>query len=113
MAIGGEGTEASWADSLRFLGELNQVPAAAASASLLSAARPRWRGIVVARTSMVDLLFTRPGPQYPFDITVRASWDAKVFEFRLRDRAGSRLVSADGCQAANAPPVLDAFVFQL
>jgi hypothetical protein len=38
MAIGGEGTVASWVDSLRFLGELDQVPAAAASASLLSAA---------------------------------------------------------------------------
>jgi hypothetical protein len=38
MAIGGEGTLAYWVDSPRFLGELDQVPAAAANASLLSAA---------------------------------------------------------------------------
>jgi hypothetical protein len=38
MAIGGEGTVVSWVDSLRFFGELDQLPAAAASASLLSAA---------------------------------------------------------------------------
>ena len=113
MAIGGDGAAASWVDSLRFLGELNQVPAAAASARLLSAARPRWGGIVVARTSMVDLLFTRPGDEYPFEITVRVSWDDGIFEFRLHDRAGYRLVSADRCQAPNAPAVLDAFLFQL
>jgi hypothetical protein len=113
MAIGDEVTRASWVDSIRSLEEQDRIPAAAANASLLRVAHPRWRPIVMARTSMFDLLFTRPGDAYPFETTVRVSWDAEVFEFRLHDRAGFRLVTADRCHAANAPRVLDAFLFQL
>jgi hypothetical protein len=62
---------------------------------------------------MHDVLFTRPGDEYPFDQSVRVSWSDGVYEFLLLVE-GSRLVAAgDKCLAGPAPDVLDAFLVQL
>ena len=60
---------------------------------------------------MYDLLFTLPGDQYPFDETLRVSWDDGVFTFCLV--ASGVVVTADRCQEANIVAVLPAFLGQL
>jgi hypothetical protein len=89
----------------------DRVPAAQAIAKLLDATEPRWGGILIARGSMHDALFTVPGELFPAPQTVRVSWADGVFEFKLvRDGC---LVTADRCFEANSIPVLEAFLTQL
>jgi hypothetical protein len=87
------------------------VPAALASADLLHEAEARWGQRLVARTSMHDVLFTRPGDVYPFPLFVRVSAHGDVFEFQLR--RSDLLVAADRATRPNANNVLDAFLMQL
>jgi hypothetical protein len=89
------------------------VPAAQASAWLLDAGRAKWATIIVAHTSMHDLVFSRQGEAYPWPVQVRVSWEAGVYEFRLLEGMGGILVNADRCFESNAPAVLDAFLYQL
>ena len=65
------------------------------------------------RTSHLDLLFTLPSDQYPFEKTVSVSHAEGVFEFQLHDTRGFHLVTADRATRENAPAVLDAFLMQL
>lgn len=87
------------------------VPAAAANGRLLEAMPDGWRDRVVARTSMHDLLFTRPGDRYPFSSTVRVAWADDVYSFTLSNEVG--VVAADKCFETNATSVLAAFLCQL
>jgi hypothetical protein len=103
--------EPEWSESIASLRERTQVPAALANADLLSEAEAQWSGRLVARTSMHDLLFTRPGDTYPFPLVVRVSVDGDVFEFQLRRT--DLLVAADRATRLNARAVLDAFLMQL
>jgi hypothetical protein len=103
--------EPTWPESVAFLASLDAVPAAQASARLLDQARPAWERRVVPRTSMHDLLFTRPGDQYPFPCFVRVSWSDGIFEFRFEHQGA--LITADRSYDSTAPAVLDAFLMQL
>jgi hypothetical protein len=87
------------------------VPAAVANGRLLEAMLNGWRDRVVARTSMYDLLFTRPGDRYPFSSTVRVAWADNVYSFTLSNEVG--VVDADKCFEPNATSVLAAFLCQL
>lgn len=88
------------------------TPSALEMADLLEAARSRWEGRVVQRTSMHDLLFTVPGDDHPLETTVRVSWnDDDVVELQLA--AQGLLVTADRCRRRTAPAVLNAFLVQL
>lgn len=87
------------------------MAAALVNADLLESARARWDGVVVARTSMHDLLFTLPGDPYPFERNVRVSWLNGTFEFRLI--RNGLLVTADRCHELNSRLVLDSFLAQL
>jgi hypothetical protein len=75
--------EPEWRESAESLELRTAVPAALANAELLREAEERWSGEVVARTSMHDLLFTRPGDVYPFPRFVRVAVDGDAFDFRL------------------------------
>jgi len=103
--------EAEWDRRVASLRSRDRVPAALANADLLSDARPDWCDRLVARTSMHDLLFTRPGDEYPFSATVRVSADGDIYQFELR-RKGV-LVTADRATRQNALAVLSAFLMQL
>ena len=111
--------ENQWDRSTAHLRDLDAVPAAQANAWLLDQAREKWRSVVMARTSMYSLWFTMPGDVFPFDRTVKVSWLDDVYEFRfedevrLRERRLEPLVAADRSFAANAPVVLDSFLYQL
>ena len=103
--------EAEWDRSIALLRSLGRVPAALANADLLSDARRQWCDRLVARTSMHDLLFTRPGDAYPFPVFVRVSAADDVFGFQLRQQ--DLLVTADRATQPNALSVLNAFLMQL
>jgi len=102
-----------WADTVKRLRDINRVPSALANAELLNGARERWSGRVIPRTSMHDLLFTRPGDEYPFARTVRVASESEAFRFELRAGFPSVLVTADRATREKAPVVLDAFLLQL
>jgi hypothetical protein len=85
--------------------------AAQAIANLLDATEPRWGGVLIARGSMHDALFTIPGELFPFPQTVRVSWANGVFEFKLV--RNERLVTADRSFEANSVQVFEAFLTQL
>jgi hypothetical protein len=105
-----------WVQSTQNLRGRKDVPAAQANAWLLDQGCEMWSNAVMARTSMHDLLFTRIGDLFPVPLAVVVSWEADVYEFRLIDRwgqMGAMIVSADRCRSANAPVVLDAFLYQL
>lgn len=102
----------SWMQVAADLRERDGVPAAEANAGLLEDASATWAGRVIARTSMHDLLFTRPGDGYPFQEQVRVAWADEVFTFTLQVEQGM-VVSADRARAAKAGSVLDAFLLQL
>ena len=101
----------TWTATASFFDEHGLIPAAKASGWLLSQARPRWDGSVVARSSMHDLLFTRIDDPYPFERTVRVFWADDVYTFTLT--AGGLPVSGDRSRADMAVAVLDAFLSQL
>jgi hypothetical protein len=103
--------EPEWGDVVNDLKGRTGVPAALVNAGLLESVRERWDGVVVARTSMHDLLFTLPGDPYPFAGAVRVSWLDGTFEFRLI--RNSLLVTADRCREPNAGLLLDSFLAQL
>lgn len=88
------------------------VPAAVAASELVEGAALGWEGRVVARTSHYDLLFTRPGDDYPFEEQVRVAWDGGIFTFTLQAEHG-KLVTADRARRSAAADVLDAFLAQL
>src|ERR1700674_3300350 len=103
--------ESEWGEVVKDLKGRTSVAAALVNADLLESARARWDGVVVARTSMHDLLFTLPGDPYPFDGAVRVSWLDGTFEFRLT-RKGLE-IAADRCREPNSRLVLDSFLTQL
>ncbi len=89
----------TWQMSLDYLQSLHEVPVAVSNAAVLAQARGRWQHMVVARTSMHDLLFTLPGEDYPFRSSVRVRWtsgssavitrqDNQVLDEKPVDRAG-------------------------
>lgn len=89
----------TWQMSLDYLQSLHEVPVALSNAAVLAQARGRWQHMVVARTSMHDLLFTLPGEDYPFRSSVRVRWtsgsspvitrqDNQVLDEKPVDRAG-------------------------
>ena len=96
-------TEPSWMQVVADLRNRHCVPAAQANADLLEGAGATWTGRVVPRTSMPDLLFTRPGEGYPFEEQVRVVWADEVFTFTLQSERG-RMVTADRARPANAGP---------
>lgn len=61
---------------------------------------------------MHDVLFTRLDDPYPWPLWVVVSWLAGVYEFRLINDRGI-VITADRCFVANAPVVLDSFLYQL
>jgi hypothetical protein len=102
-----------WDQSVAFLREdVPHLPGAIATADLLERARPSWENKVVARTSMLDLLFTRPEEAFPWAVTVRVERVGEdAFQFELvRDY---HLITADRATDENALAVLDAFLMQL
>lgn len=101
----------AWQHVQRSLSGRSDVPAALANGRLLAALPAGWRGRVVARTSMHDLLFTRPADRYPFPSTVRVSWAEDVYSFSLTNEVG--VVAADKSHEPNARSVLAAFLCQL
>lgn len=101
----------AWQHVQRSLSERGVVPAALANGRLLAAMPAGWHGRVVARTSMHDLLFTRPADRYPFPSAVRVSWSDDVYSFSLTNEVG--VVAADKSHEPNAPSVLAAFLCQL
>ena len=98
--------ERSWTQVVADLQHRDGVPAAQANAELLASVGATWNGRVVPRTSMHDLLFTRPGDDYPFEEQVRVAWADGVFTFTLQAEDG-KLVTADRARTANAGPVRD------
>ena len=100
-----------WGDVVKDLKGTTGVPAALVNSELLESARARWDGVVVARTSMHDLLFTLPGDPYPFEGNVRVSWLDGTFEFRLF--RNGLIITADRCSELNSSLVLDSFLAQL
>jgi hypothetical protein len=105
--------EPDWADGVESLRRRTAVTAALVNADLLEGAESRWRGQVIPRTSMHDLLFTRPGDEYPFERSVRVAFnpDDETFAFTLMSQAGP--VTGDVTRPETAPAVLDAFLMQL
>jgi hypothetical protein len=99
-----------WRSAQESLAGRAAVPAALANSRLLATMPEGWRDRVVARTSMHDLLFTRPDDRRPFSYTVRVSWADDVYTFTLTNEVG---VGADKCRESNAPDVLAAFLCQL
>jgi hypothetical protein len=80
------------------------VPAALANATTLVSARGRWGQHLICRTSMHDLLFTRPGDEYPFEASVRVHAQGSsliVEETAVGDRTQS------DCTADDVDRVLD------
>lgn len=109
---------------MKSLREREGVPAALMNAELLADAEARRDGRVVSRSSMHDLLFTRPGDPFPFPMSVRVIADGDVFEFQLNRKGphwagplaptrGPNVVAEDRARWAKAPAVLDAFLMQL
>jgi hypothetical protein len=109
--MGTDGVE-SWDDLAAGLGERVAVPAAQASARLLRKAKARWLHRIVPRSSMHDLMFTRPGDEYPFEEWLRVSWREGVYDLVLTKHPGV-LITADKCTEANVDAVLTAFLCQL
>ena len=105
-------TEPTWSSSAAALLGRDAVPAAQATGSLLERAEERWKGRVVPRTSMHDLLFTVPGDCYPFVDTVRVAWEGGVYRFTLSVERG-KVLAQDACGEPKADAVLDAFLVQL
>jgi hypothetical protein len=104
--------EPDWDTSLGLLARRSHVPAAAATAALLARARSKWEGRVVPRTSMDDLLFTLPGDEYPFEESVRVSWQDGIYEFWLHVEK-VQLLTADRCRENHSSAVLDSFLVQI
>jgi hypothetical protein len=103
-------SEDDWAGTVAGLRSF-KVEAAKRVADLVESRSEVWRDRAVLRSSMHDALFTLPGDDYPFDVSVKVSWDDEVYEFRL-DRKGL-LVTADRCMTPRSGDVLDAFLMQL
>jgi hypothetical protein len=101
----------TWSQTIDFLRGLKNVPAALANADLLESAQATWERVVVAQSSMHDILFTMPGDRYPFRAEVRVSWQEGVYEVRLLRT--DLLITADRCLAPKSRLVLDAFLAQL
>lgn len=101
----------TWASIAKSLRRSIGSAAAQANADLLDAAAERWESVLLAHTSMHDIVFTRPEDEWPWPEEVRVTWRDGVFEFQLRRAVG--LVTADRCREANARAVLDAFLLQL
>ncbi len=101
-----------WRDATDGLRSRVNVPPALANAWLLDQARAKWGTVVVAHSSMHDLIFSRQGDKWPWPVVVRVSWSEGVYEFNLLVDTGI-LVSADRCLAPNASVVLDSFLYQL
>lgn len=92
-----EPTWTSWRESLGFLRGCTAVPAALANATTLVIARARWESHLVCRTSMHDLLFTRPGDEFPFEASVRVRVDGKtqVVELQVEGRRAQHRCTLD------------------
>jgi hypothetical protein len=110
-----EPVEPEWDESVASLRGRSRVPAALANAELLAHAGARWRGQVVPRTSMHELLFTRPGDGYPFPRAVRVAVEDDGFEFRLIVDAGGRAeaVATKRVMPVAAESTLDEFLTRL
>jgi hypothetical protein len=93
-------------------GEVSHLKQSAVMAGLLATADPRWRHRVLPRTSMLDLLFTAVGDEYPFDGTVRVSAVDELVTFQLANRGGLT-VTATRCREPRAAAVLESFLLQL
>jgi len=100
------------------------VPAARLNLALLDALRPRWAGAVRPDTSMLTLLFTRPGETgYAFSERVEVQWETegRVRLALVRDvprrgleRPGGRVtVAGDFTRPENALPAVEALLLQL
>ncbi|VXB43963.1 conserved hypothetical protein [Aeromicrobium sp. 9AM] len=99
-----EPTWTSWRESLAFLRDCATVPAALSNATTLVTAQRRWRNHVVARTSMHDLLFTRPDEEYPFTASVRVRADSSTWAVEtISDEQQER----QECTIGNIDRVLD------
>jgi len=105
-----DSADGEWAKAVADLRSYG-IPEAAANADLLEIAGTKWAGLVVPRTSMASLLFTRLGDPFPFPVEVHVHWSEGTFEFRLN--RGMLLVTADRCHQPNAPAVLDSFLMQI
>ena len=108
--VSGDRADADWAKVVADLRSYG-LPEATANADLLEIAGQKWAGLVVPRTSMASLLFTRLDDPFPFPVEVRVRWSQGTFEFRLE--RGVLLVTADRCRQPNAPAVLDSFLMQV
>lgn len=99
-----ESTYPSWQASLDFLRGCISVPAALGNATTLMAARRRWSQHLICRTSMHDLLFTRPGDAFPFDDSVRVHIDGVQHLVR---RTHLEEVTEQECSVDDVDRVLD------
>ena len=105
-----ERVDPDWDESVAWLLDLDRVPAAQATGQLLQAA-VHWRGRVVPRTELHDLVFTLPGAPQPFVRTLHVGWTGHSFEFLLT--TGERLVAADHCGQDGALATLESLLEQL
>ncbi len=77
-----------WSEGIDRLRLRTGVAASLAAAGVLTAARSRFEGSVVAHTAGNDLLFTRPGDEFPFPLDVRVSLTGKVYDVRITTPEG-------------------------
>lgn len=103
---------ASWSACLTYLREMGDNHLAQANAVVILQARGRWHDAVVARTSLVNLLFTLPGDAgYPFRQTVSVqAVDAGGFRLRWD---GERSYEERTADVAHVDALLDAFLERL
>lgn len=104
-------SDPTWQETGDFLRNFDH-PTARANAGLLRTAATHWHSTVVARTSMIDLLFTIPGDGWPFPDYLTVSVERGVFVFRLYAKQVA-LVSGDFARDETAPLVLDSYLEQL
>jgi hypothetical protein len=104
-------TDPTWQQSMTILRDLSNSPAALGNATTLALARSRWEHTLVARTSMHDLLFTRPGDDHPFTTQVRVQWrDGISTILRWQDEVLAEETNAD---AMTVDATLDAVLEHL
>jgi hypothetical protein len=100
-----------WEEAIARLRERTGIAPALAAAGVLLAARADWSERVAAQTAGHDLLFTRPGAPYPFDLDVRLSLVGRVYELRLVTPAG--VLARSTATAADVDALLAGYLQRL